>query len=195
MTAGLVLAAGGGSRFDAGFKLLADLDGRPLVEYAISAQCAVPELVRVVVVLGAHADQVLARVELGRAEAVICPEWADGMSASLRAGVAALGGAGAERVLVTLGDAPTVTPAVIRRLLEAPDGARATYGGRPGHPVILGRRQLEQVPSLAGDAGARSLLAGAALVECGDLALGTDVDTAEDLRGLAGRVARDDQRR
>lgn len=186
MTAGLVLAAGAGSRFDRGFKLLAELDGRPLVDHAIEAQCAVVELERVVVVLGSHAESVLASATLGRAEPVVCSDWADGMSASLRAGVAALGGAVVGRVLITLGDAPTVTPAVIRRILAASDCARATYSGRPGHPVLLGPAELAQVSSLTGDAGARGLLAGAALIECGDLALGIDVDTADDLRRLTG---------
>ena len=187
MTAGLVLAAGAGSRFDGGFKLLAELDGRPLVEHAIEAQCAVAELDRIVVVLGSHAELVLGSVRFGRAEPVVCAGWAGGMSASLRAGVATLGGVDAGRALVTLGDAPTVTPAVIRRVLAARDCARATYGGRPGHPVLLGPAQLAQVPALTGDAGARGLLSGAALIECGDLAPGVDVDTVDDLRGLTGR--------
>jgi CTP:molybdopterin cytidylyltransferase MocA len=62
--AGLVLAAGAGRRFGPDSKLLADLHGRPLLEYAIRAQCAVPELERVVVVLGAHASAVIERVDL-----------------------------------------------------------------------------------------------------------------------------------
>ena len=56
MVAGLILAAGGGTRFGAEPKQLAELRGRPLLEWAIRAQCDVPALERVVVVLGAHAD-------------------------------------------------------------------------------------------------------------------------------------------
>ncbi len=114
-----MLAAGGGTRFGAGAsattsttKLLAELGGRPLLQYAIDAQCEVAELERVVVVLGAAADQVLQRVELGRAEAVLCEEWAEGQSASLRRGIEALDGT--DKAIVTLGDAPLITPEVIR---------------------------------------------------------------------------------
>lgn len=184
VTSGLILAAGAGSRFDGGVKLLARLGGRPLVERAIVAMCAHDALERVVIVLGAHADELRAAVRFGRAEPVVCRDWAAGMSASLQAGMAALGGAGAARVLVTLGDSPTLTPAVIARLLAAPAPARATYDGRPGHPVVLGPAQLAAVPSLRGDQGARILLRDAALVECGDLASGVDVDTAGDLARL-----------
>ena len=82
MIGGLVLAGGAGTRFGTSSKLLAELDGRPLLEHAVRAQCAVSELERVVVVLGAHAEEILARVDLGRAEPVICPEWEDGQAAS-----------------------------------------------------------------------------------------------------------------
>src|SRR5436305_2377084 len=104
MIGGLVLAAGAGTRFGEGVKLLADLDGRPVLEHAVRASCAVPGLERVVVVLGAFADEVLAQVEFGRAEPVVCSDWASGQAASLRCGLRAL--AGVERVIVTLGDAP-----------------------------------------------------------------------------------------
>lgn len=184
---GLILAAGAGARFAADQpKLLAPLGGRPLLEHAIAAQTAVPELERVVVVLGAQADQVRAAVDFGRAEAVDCPDWADGMSASLRCGACAL--AEVERVIVTLGDAPDVSAALIRRFLDAPPGARAVYGGRPGHPVVLGPEQLSALATLDGDRGARGLLDGGLEVECSDLAAGRDVDTTEDLKELR-RVA------
>jgi molybdenum cofactor cytidylyltransferase len=185
MEAGLILAAGEGRRFapDAS-KLLAELGGRPLLEHAVSAMCAVAELDRVVVVLGARADELLARVRFGRGEPVVCPEWEQGLAASLRCGVAALGGHA--RVVVALGDSPTLTPEVIRRMLAAPDGARAVYGGRPGHPAVLGAAQLARIGELRGDTGARELLGAGALVECGDLATGIDVDTWADLEEVRG---------
>ncbi len=96
MIAGLILAAGAGTRFGGSgerSKLLAELDGRPLVEHAIRVACAVTELERVVVVLGCRADELRARVDFGRAEAVECPDWERGQSASLRCGVEALEGA------------------------------------------------------------------------------------------------------
>lgn len=182
MIAGLVLAAGAGTRFGMRTKLLADLDGRPLLEYAIRAQCAVTQLERVVVVLGARAHDVLGAIEFGRCEPVVCAEWEAGQAASLRCGVAAL--RGVNRVIVTLGDQPLMTPAAIERFLEQPGGARAVYEGRPGHPVVLGPEQLEAIATLRGDQGARSLLAGGPQIECADLARGLDVDTPEDLEGI-----------
>lgn len=181
-----MLAAGGGTRFGAGpsattstTKLLAELGGRPLLQYAIDAQCEVAELERVVVVVGAAADQVLQRVELGRAEAVLCEEWADGQSASLRRGIEVLDGA--DKAIVTLGDAPLITPEVIRLFVDQPGATRASYDGRPGHPVVLGPEQLTAVAGLRGDEGARGLLRGGLMIECGRLCPGIDVDTPEQL--------------
>jgi molybdenum cofactor cytidylyltransferase len=177
--AGLVLAAGGGTRFGASPKQLADFHGRPLLEWAVSAQCAVPELERVVVVLGARADEVAGRVMFGRAETVVCADWESGQAASLRRGLAALTGAG--KVVVTLGDAPLVTPEVIGLFVDEPARTRAVYDGRPGHPVVLGPAEISTLTSLAGDQGARGLLRGGPVLEVGHLCSGRDVDTPEDL--------------
>ena len=182
MNAGLILAAGEGTRFGEQSKLLADLQGRPVLEHAIRAQCAVKELDRVVVVLGSHAAGILAAVDLIDAEPVICEQWREGMSASLRCGVEAL--PDAERVIVTLGDQPLVTPEVITRFLEAEPGTRATYDGRPGHPVVLGAEQLRAVKDLEGDRGARELLGDAPTIECASLCCGRDIDTPDDLEEI-----------
>jgi molybdenum cofactor cytidylyltransferase len=182
--AGLVLAAGAGTRFGADSKLLADLRGRPLVEHAIGAACAVPELERVLVVLGSDAEQILETVEFGRAETLICPDWQDGQAASLRAGARRLSRAGADRVIVTLGDEPLLTSAVISRFVHQPPRARAVYGGRPGHPVVLGPEQLAALDTLSGDRGARQLLGGGLRIECSHLSSGHDVDTPDDLERI-----------
>jgi CTP:molybdopterin cytidylyltransferase MocA len=182
MVGGLILAAGGGVRFGEQPKLLADLEGRPVLEHSIRAQCAVPELEQVVVVLGAHAAGILARVDFSHAEPIICEEWREGIAASLRCGVHELDGA--ERVIVTLGDQPLVTPQVIRRFLDAAPGTRATYDGRPGHPVVLGPEQLRKIDTLGGDHGARELLGEAPEIECGALCCGRDVDTPDDLEAI-----------
>src|SRR4051794_37635811 len=138
--AGLILAAGAGRRFG-GTKQLADLHGRPLLEYAIEHMLAVAALDPVIVVLGHAASDILERVELGEAEVVIAEEWERGQASSLRRGVAAL--ADADSVVVTLGDQPFITPRLIEAALEqlTPDydAVRAMYGGKPGHPVVLGR--------------------------------------------------------
>ena len=182
MIAGLVLAAGAGTRFGARPKLLADLRGRPLLEHAVGAQCEVPELERIVVVLGAFAVEVRSSVDFGRAEIVVCEDWEDGQAASLRCGLRAL--AGADKVLITLGDEPLISPAVIRRFLDQPGGARATYNGRPGHPVVLGQAQMAAALELTGDQGARAVLGDGPKIECGDLSSGVDVDTEADLDAI-----------
>lgn len=180
MIAGLILAAGAGTRFGSEPKLLADLDGRPLLEHAVGAQCAVSALERVVVVLGSHADEIVERVDFGRAEPVMCQEWSRGQAASLRCGVRTLPEAG--KVIVTLGDEPLITPELIERFVGEPPGTRAVYHGRPGHPVVLGGEQLRAIGSLSGDHGARQLLDGGRSIECaGRVDLGRDVDTPEDL--------------
>ncbi len=174
--AGLVLAAGEGRRFG-GPKQLALLDGRPLLEHAVEAVTAV--LDRVVVVLGARAEEVRRGAALHGAEVVVCPDWAEGMGASVRCGLAAL--AGAERVLVAVADQPGLTPAAVREVLAPGGSARAVYDGRPGHPVVLGAELLARAGELRGDTGFRDLLSAVPAVECGHLGDWRDIDTREDL--------------
>ena len=187
MIAGLVLAAGAGRRFGSP-KQLADLGGVPLLQHAIDAMLAVPSLDRVVVVLGAFAEEIAAAVKFASAEPVVCPAWAEGMAASLRCGVAELDGA--DWVVVTLGDMPGVTPEAIEAVLGAVgpdvDAVRAEYGGQFGHPVALSRRLLDRVPELRGDVGARELLRDARVgrVEALHLARPDDVDTPEELEAI-----------
>ncbi len=183
MIAGLVLAAGAGVRFGgADSKLLADLEGRPLVERSVAAACSVPALERVVAVLGSQASEVLAAVQFGRAEPIVCDDWSTGQAASLRCGLQALDEA--SKVIVTLGDAPLLTSRVIALFVGEPGGTRAVYDGRPGHPVVLESEQIAALTSLSGDAGARDLLRGGPVIEVGHLCNGRDVDTLEDLEAI-----------
>jgi CTP:molybdopterin cytidylyltransferase MocA len=183
---GLILAAGAGLRFGSP-KQLALLDGRPLLEHALLAMSGAQRIDRTVVVLGAHADEILADVERHGAVPVICAGWEEGQAASLRSGVAALADL-VEAIVITLGDQPSIDPRAIDRVLAARDGAsvavRASYDGRPGHPVVLERDLFEAVARLRGDQGARSLLSGAAvaLVPCDGLGSDQDIDTVEQLR-------------
>jgi CTP:molybdopterin cytidylyltransferase MocA len=90
---------------------------------------------------------------------------------------------------VTLGDQPRIAPATIARIAAEAGGAapavRATYGGAPGHPVLLQRELFGAVAALRGDAGARELLdaAGATRIECGEEVV-HDVDTPAQLAAL-----------
>lgn len=178
MLGGLILAAGGGSRFGPESKLVQDLAGQPLLEHAVGAMCAVAAIDPVVVVLGAHAEAIRTRIRFGRADSVVCDDWSQGMSASLRFGLRSL--PSVDRVVVMLGDSPTVTHSVVQRFVAAPPGSRAVYHGRPGHPVVLGAAHVDALRSLEGDVGARGVLDGP-MIECSDLCLGLDVDTPEDL--------------
>ena len=184
---GLVLAAGGSKRFGAP-KQLAELDGRPLLEHALIAMSHAP-VDRVVVVLGAHADEVRAAVPLHGVEAVVCDDWDKGMGNSLRTGVDAL--RGCDAVVVALGDQPRLSPAAVERLLSQRGkdelAIRATYGGVPGHPVLLERSLLAIVRELRGDVGARDLLHGIPLreVACDGLGSPADVDTPSELAALS----------
>jgi molybdenum cofactor cytidylyltransferase len=189
LIAGVVLAAGDGSRFG-GPKQLADLHGRALVEHALDALAAVAAVERIVVVLGARAEQIRTGADLSGTEIVVAPNWESGISASLQAGIAAVDTA--EAALVTLADQPMITPQVIAAVIDRIDGpapaARATYDGRPGHPVLIKRELFAEVLELEGDAGAGDLLelAGVAKVECGRLASDHDVDTRDDLLAIGG---------
>jgi CTP:molybdopterin cytidylyltransferase MocA len=190
--AGVVLAAGGASRFG-GAKQLAELDGTPLLEHAIRSIVAVPAIERIVVVLGARAEEIRAGVDFGSAEVVVCADWETGQSASLKTGIAAVAG-DAEAAVITLGDMPRVTPQVIARFVDlaAEQGAharaRAVYDGVPGHPVVLGSAYFGAVAEIEGDIGARDLLRsiGVVKVECSHLCSAVDIDTPADLEGLRG---------
>ena len=112
---------------------------------------------------------------------VVNPDWAAGMSSSLRAGLrAAEGHPDCDRVLVTLVDLPGLTAAAVRRLTDSGgDLAAAAYAGRRGHPVALGRAHWAAIMREAsGDQGARDYLAAhrVDLVEVGDVASGGDLD-------------------
>ncbi|HEY2949932.1 MAG TPA: nucleotidyltransferase family protein [Micromonosporaceae bacterium] len=182
LAAGLVLAAGGGRRYG-GPKALVRLGDRLLVERAVrvvrDAGCA-----PLVVVLGAAADRVRAEADLAGVTVVDNPDWATGMGSSLVVGLRALGDTDAAAAVVQLVDIPGVTSAAVARFvgLAAPDAlARASYRGRPGHPVLLGREHWSGVACRAvGDQGAREYLAAHAdeviTVPCDDVADGADLD-------------------
>jgi molybdenum cofactor cytidylyltransferase len=182
----MVLAAGAATRFGGG-KQLAMLDGRPLLEHAVRAITAAP-LGRVLVILGAGAEDVLAGIDLHGAESLVCDRWDEGQSASLACGLAEL--ADCEAVVVTLGDQPRMSPDAIRRVIAARGGGaaavRATYGGAPGHPVLLERRLFKPLRNVSGDRGARNLLLSVRTreVPCDDLGGGADVDTQAQLDAL-----------
>ena len=174
--AGVVLAAGAGTRYGMP-KVRAD-DGKWLRSAVLALHDGGCD--DIVVVLGAAIVDVPAQ-----ARPVVAGDWAEGMSASLRAGISALeSGPAGHAVLMTV-DTPDVGAAAVRRVLTAarttPSGiARAGYGQRPGHPVVIARPHWpDLLATLHGDEGARSFLASrtdVAWVDCADLATGVDID-------------------
>lgn len=181
--AGLVLAAGAGTRFGGPKALASAASGEPWITRSVSllraAGCD-----SVLVVLGAEAAAARALVPSG-ADVVVAPEWRQGLGASLAAGFAAL--PEADAVLVTLVDLPDLPAAVAARVLQQGTVrsalARAAYAGRPGHPVLVGRDHWSAfAASLRGDEGGRRYLRlhGVAAIECGDLFTGEDVDHRTD---------------
>ncbi len=189
--AAIVLAAGRGTRMG-GAKMTALLGGKPLVRYpheAASASRAAP----LMTVVGHAAESVVSALAGIDTQIVPNDRYEQGMSTSLRAGLAALP-ENAAAAIVLLGDMPHVTPAIIDRLIVAFAGhpaARAivpVVNGQRGNPILLARSLFPDVMALDGDVGARRLLAaaGEGVVEIAmeDAAVLTDVDTPEALAAL-----------
>lgn len=158
--AGVVLAAGSSSRMGSPKQLL-DISGRPMLEHVVSAACAA-HLDDVVVVLGAEADRIRDAMDMGRARVVINEHHADGMSTSLRAGVAALG-TDVDRVVVILGDQPDVDAPLIDRLLDAQEASgrpasAVDFDGLLHPPAVLTRQLWPRIEELRGDVGLRQVL-------------------------------------
>jgi len=195
--AAIVLAAGRSSRMAPHNKLLVpDRAGRPMVARVVDnllASAARP----VIVVTGHRAAEVSAAVAGRPIRVVHAADYADGLSASLRAGIAAVP-ATASAALVCLGDMPLVTGRMIERLIGAydPDEGRSivapTCRGKIGNPVLWDRRFFPDIGGLVGDVGARALLERhseyVALVELGDDAVLRDFDTVESLATLPAHI-------
>jgi CTP:molybdopterin cytidylyltransferase MocA len=192
--AGVLLAAGGGSRFG-GPKALVEFEGERLADRGVrllaDGGCG-----PVVAVLGA------APITLPGAITVTNPDWATGMGSSLRAGLRAVP-ASARAAVIALADQPLIRPAAVRRLIEAFEaGAEvvvAEYGGRSRNPVLISRAYFAEVSALAeGDVGARPFLRArpelVTRVACDDAGDPADVDTLEDLRRLSAVRADVDRR-
>ncbi|NGO81969.1 nucleotidyltransferase family protein [Streptomyces sp. 196(2019)] len=190
--AGVLLAAGGGRRLGGRPKALLEHRGRPLVEHALRALrnggCGPLH-----VVLGAAASEVRIRADLSGAAVTVNPGWEEGMGSSLRLGLAALSGTGADAALVLLVDQPGIGAEAVARVRGAHRSrtslAAASYDGERGHPVLFGAELWADVAAGAvGDQGARAYLrehrAAITLVECADVAQAYDIDTARDLGHL-----------
>ena len=190
--AGLVLAAGRSTRMGRDNKLLAEIDGQPMVAYAVDAMLS-SRAGPVIVVTGHDADHVRRALDGRDVRYVHNPDYAQGLSTSLGAGLDALPGA-ADGVLVGLGDMPRIRSADIDRLIAAfnPAEGRAicvpTVDGKRGNPVLFGREFLAEMRAVEGDVGAKHLIGAhgdrVCEVEMDDDAALVDVDTPEALSAL-----------
>jgi molybdenum cofactor cytidylyltransferase len=186
--AAIILAAGRGARFsDVDNKLLAELDGRPLLSHA--AQAALASHARsVIVVTGRQRDEIMAALAGLPVAFVHNPDFASGLASSLRAGLTAA--AGADAVLILLGDMPRVAAPILNAIIaafeERPDCAAIvpTYRGARGNPVLLARAVFPRLMALQGDEGARRLLRemeGVVELPVDDTRILADVDAPADL--------------
>lgn len=181
LVGGVLLAAGGGTRFaDPGHKLRAELNGRALFQWSIDALigAGLPSLA---VVTGAVdlSDLIPAGVDR-----LANPAWREGQATSLAVAVRWATAHHLSALLVGLGDQPRITSSAWRTVAatDRTPVTIATYAGRRGHPVRLAREIWDRLP-VTGDRGAGELIAGSpelvTEVACeGDA---SDIDTVEDL--------------
>jgi molybdenum cofactor cytidylyltransferase len=190
--AAVVLAAGRSSRMGPANKLLADVDGAPMVRRVVEAAVA-SQAKPVIVVTGNEQGKIQATLRGCKVTFVHNPKFAEGMSTSLQAGLATLP-ANLDGALICLGDMPMVTAAALDRLIAAfnPLEGRAicvpTWNGKRGNPVLWDRRFFAAMADLAGDVGAKHLIGEhadlVAEVAMSDDAVLTDIDTPEALATL-----------
>lgn len=189
-TAGVVLAAGASRRMGRPKQLL-PLGGGTLLDAVLGAVRSA-SLDEVVLVLGAEAERILAAVDTRGVRVVIAAEHAEGMGASLRTGVAALG-PDIERVAILLGDQPRVDATLIDALLarhqeSGRPAAAVSAGGVLQPPVVADRRLWPELLTARGDVGLRGVLraipGGVATLSVEGAAV--DVDTPDDYRRLLG---------
>ncbi len=194
--AALVLAAGRSTRMGGPNKLLAEINQQPLVRMA-AGQALASQAWPVIVVTGHQRDKVEAALDGLDVRLVHNPDFAEGLSSSVKTGVAAVP-EDVDGVIVCLGDMPQVNAALIDKLIGAFDPEKGalvvvpSIGGKRGNPVVWSRRFFPELAALQGDAGARHLIAGIpeAVVEVplsGTAAL-VDVDTPEELEAVKAEI-------
>ena len=188
----VVLAAGQSRRTGRINKLLAEIDGTPMAARVLTEVMASASR-PVVVVTGYESDRVEAALRRDGPTFVRNPEYADGLSTSLKAGLRAVP-RDIDGAVVCLGDMPRVKAAHIDRLIAAfnPLEGRAicvpTFGGKRGNPVLWGAQFFDEMQAVAGDVGARHLIGAhgelVAEVPIDDDGVLVDVDTPEALTAI-----------
>ncbi len=189
MIAAVVLAAGASSRYGE-HKLLLPVQEQPLIRRTVE-QVLASRVEEVVVVLGREAEGVQRALEDLPVRCVVNPDYREGMSTSVRAGIEALGPE-MEAALIVLGDQPSVGPAILDRLVESYHSAGKpivvpSYRGEVGNPVLFAASLFPEIRGIQGDQGAREVIArdpGRVAVVPFAFPAPRDVDTAEDYQAL-----------
>ena len=191
----LVLAAGRSTRMGPVNKLLAPFGGRAMVR-AVVDELAGSSVRPVVVVTGHEAGRVEEALAGAGAHLVHNPGYRQGLSGSIRAGLAELPES-AEAAVICLGDMPLVTSAHVDRLVAAFDPAEGreicvpVFEGKRGNPVLFARRFFDEIAGVRGDVGARHLIGEYEEYVCevamGDRAVLVDVDSPQALREIGDR--------
>ena len=158
--AAVVLAAGRATRMGGG-KLALPVGGRPMVQRVVDAALG-SRATATIVVVGNEAEEVLDAVEGRPVTVVMNPDYAEGMSTSLRAGLAAVDPA-ADGALVLLGDQPFVSSALLDVLIDRfarcrKPVVRPSADGRPGNPVLFGSTLFAELAAERGDVGGRHVI-------------------------------------
>lgn len=190
--AAIILAAGRGTRFGRAPKMLAEFDGKPLV-VRIAEAALETEAEPVIVVVGHEREAVSAALAGLRVTIVDNPDYAAGLSTSLRAGFAALPEE-AEAAAVLLGDMPQIGTALLDWLIKAwrsssgPSALVPTFEGKRGNPAVLSKDLAPAIERLSGDTGAGKLLRSlqdVVEIDMGDPAVTRDADTPQELAEIA----------
>ena len=187
----VVLAAGGSTRLGRPKQLLTR-DGEALVHRAARLALA-SGAARVRVIVGAHADDVVAAVRDLPVECLVNPRWNEGLAGSVRVALDALAAHDRATLLLTC-DQPALDLVHVQALLAAaraaPSGSAATrFGDRVGVPAVVAPTMLRAARDLQGDRGLRDVLNadGAGVIACDAPVLGVDIDTPEDVAETVSR--------
>jgi len=184
---GVVLAAGTSSRYGGANKLLASVDGEPLVRRATRPLVA-STLEAVIVVVGHDAERTRRAISGLGVDVVTNGAYERGQSTTLAAGIEAAA-RGADAAVIGLGDMPDVAAATVDRLVAAYAAGAGTAlaaacDGRRGNPVLFDAAFFGPLRNVEGDIGGREVFLesdDAALIETGDPGVLRDVDRPEDL--------------
>jgi molybdenum cofactor cytidylyltransferase len=185
--AGIILAAGESTRFGAP-KQLEKINGETMLAIAIDKAKTVG-LDPIVVVVGAHADQIIPTIGRSDIEIVVNSNWTMGISASIRAGIESLPGK-VECVLMMMTDQPKLPTELMRQLIDEFDPKFdfivPVAQGVLRNPVIINKKTFPRVLQLEGDAGARTLFPESMIkrVTWEDELVFQDIDTKKDLNLL-----------